>query len=102
MALVLVHPAIAKAGNKKPKEELPLSNDTSFMMSASYDPDNATMKITMLSGSEYIYSNIDPSTFARFKESRNKGKFYADEIRGVEKATRSVNKTIGKPVSKKT
>lgn len=101
MALVIQHSLIAKSGFKKPKEDIGIE-DSGFLMAISYDPDVAQMTVTMKGGSQYTYSSIDPVTFERFKQSRNKGKFYSDEIRGKEKASRVVNKTIGKPVSQKT
>jgi len=99
MALVLIHPSIGKASVKKKKEDLPIE-DSTFLMAATYDPEMAQMTITMKNGGEYTYSSIDPSTFERFKQARDKSRFYANEIRGVEKGSRTVNKTIGKAIQK--
>ncbi len=98
MALVLVHPS-QKVGKKKAKEDMPIEG-SSFLMNATYDPDMAQLTITMKNGGQYTYSSVDPSKFESFKQSGDKSKFYSDEIRGKESGTRTVNKTIGKPVKK--
>lgn len=98
MAQVVQHPAIS-AMNKKDKgkkDDLAI-DDSSFLMSASHDG-KSQLTITMKNGSEYVYSNIDPSLMEEFKQSPNKGKFYADRIKG--ESTRIVNKTIGKAVKR--
>lgn len=100
MALILKHPSQQTKSSKK-KEDLGIE-DSSFLMAASYNQDDATLTITMKGGSQYTYSSVDPSTFERFKQSRNKGKFYSDEIRGVEKGSRTVDHTVGPSAKKKT
>lgn len=99
MAIVLKHPSQVKAEAKK--EDLPI-HDSSFLMSASYDADQMVMTVTMRSGSQYMYNYIYPSTFESFKQAKNKSKFYSDNIRGKEKGSRSINKSIGPAISKKT
>ncbi len=100
MALVLKHPAQIKANAKGKKEDLPIE-DSSFLMAATYDPDMAQLIITMKNGSQYTYSSVDPSKFEQFKQSRNKSKYYADQIKGVETGSRTINKNIGPAISKK-
>lgn len=101
MAQVIQHPAIAalnKKGDKK-KEDLAI-DDSSFLMSASHDG-KSQLTITMKNGSQYVYSNVDPSLMEEFKQSQNKGKFYADRIKALSGgSTRTINKTIGKSVKK--
>lgn len=100
MALVLQHPSL-KSGKKKAKEDMPIEG-SSFLMNAEYNSDMAQLTITMKNGGQYTYSSVDPSKFESFKQSRDKGRFYADQIKGVEKGSRTINKTIGPAVSKKT
>jgi len=54
------------------------------------------MTVTMKNGSQYIYSQISPSTMNDFTTAKNKSEFYSRVIKKTTKgATRIVNKTVG-------
>jgi hypothetical protein len=99
MALVVQHPTIAKLFKPAKLQELPIA-DSKFLQNVSYDPDNSQMTVTMKNGAQYVYFNIPPGTMEDFAESKSKGKFYADNIRGQASSQRTIDKTVGKKVPK--
>ena len=100
MAQVIQHPSIAKQSQTN-LQEMPIAG-SSYLQHVAYDPANLQMTVTMKTGAQYIYSYIYPSIMEEFVKAPSKGKFYADNVRGVSKATRVIDKNVGKKVSKTT
>lgn len=99
MALVVQHPKIAQQSQKN-LIEMPIA-DSSYLQHVSYDPANLQMTVIMKSGGQYVYSQISPNIMEEMIKAPSKGKFYADQIRGLSEATRTIDKTVGPAVSKK-
>lgn len=99
MALVITHPAIAKQGQQTGKSELPIG-DSSYLMHIAYDAQAMQMTVTMKNGAQYLYFQVYPQTMESFIQSQSKGKFYAEQIRGKHQSSRTVNKSVGRKISK--
>lgn len=100
MAQIVQHKAIQDALAPVNKESNPISK-SSFLQNIDYDPSSLQMTVTLKSGAQYVYFQVYPNTYQDFIKAPSKGKFYADVVKGLHKSTRTIDKTVGKQISKK-
>ncbi len=99
MGLVLNHPRVAQEQEKKVDDDVPVQ-DSNFLENVSYDATNRQMTVTMKQGGQYVYSDVPADVMGDFKESKDKGSYYANFIKGQYGSARTINKTVGKKVKK--
>lgn len=102
MALVVQHSSIAP--KKSSSKDMPVAEDSSFLEHLKYDPASFQLTVTMKTGAQYIYGNIQPDVVDDFFETKEKGSYYAKVIKGRYPSTTTISKNIGKkaPTKEKT
>lgn len=96
MALIVQNASIAnqtQAGSQV--RELAIG-DSSFLQHIHYDPQTFQLTVTTKRGAQYIYFYVFPATFDQFTQSKSKGRFFAEFIRGKSPSARTVSKNVGK------
>jgi hypothetical protein len=63
-----------------PRTHVPLSS--SFLRSASYDPDTRTLDIGMDTGQTYTFENVPQDIFEGLRDAGSPGNFYHQNIKG--------------------
>jgi hypothetical protein len=99
MALIVQNPLIqGQKAQATTKQEMPIG-DSKFLQHVAYDPAAMQMTVTMKTGAQYIYFMVFPTVMEQWMQARSKGEFYAKQVRGKLKASRTIAKGTGKKIS---
>lgn len=74
--------------------------DSSFLQHVAYDASSFQMTVTMKNGAQYLYFMVYPQTFEQWTQAQSKGDFYSKVVKGQHQSTRTIDKNIGKKISK--
>lgn len=99
MAIVIQSSAITGQSAAPKKQKMPLA-ESSFLQEVEYDSNTMQATVTMKNGSQHIYFMVYPMEMEQWIQSRSKGEFYNQAIKGKKLGTPTVKKTVGKAISK--
>jgi hypothetical protein len=91
MAIINQHDAFKKKTGMK---KLPVNN-SGWVSAFQYDTETEQLTVVLKSGGEYVYSDVDASTFDQLTIAPSKGQFYAKYIKGKFESLRLIDKTVG-------
>lgn len=100
MALVVQHPKISGQSKVIQSRETPVG-ESQVIQNIKHDSQSLQLTVTMKNGAQYLYSNVYPQVYEDFVQSKSKGRFFSEVIKGKYPSDRSINKNTGPSAKRK-